>query len=280
MTSSESTNTTELWNLASQLSEQYRTATVEAVEFWNEIAGWFSEPFNDENTPPEVIADFLMASVNQLSFMQRASGFTKILPELLEQGRLASNAIARVNPTFRTSDPTAFAFAALPETPEAHASLLSDLKSIPEDGAILLVNAATLIMAATSPMVFMRGAFAEYLNKPSLGATALTAIIALVKTIGIDVLAKSCPFIGPAISLAEALHKHETERYERFKTGYKERSAYVRLDYAVTEGLRTLDSTDQIIREYMASTGTVVPRFTEAAGRVIRFFETHNSASV
>jgi hypothetical protein len=260
----------ELWPLASELLDQCPTAIAETNEFWKEISARFDEPFYRENSPDELKAEFLVAQVAQLEFIRRATEDLAILRRVLEEGKRANLTAVTLDQTLKAA-PATIALKALSMPIEEHHALLEDFTTLSMERRAILVNASAVIVAVTAPWIFIRDAFAIYLNKPTLGAHAFAVFIALVKEGGLHLAGEVIPFIGSIIALAEALKKHEEEGYRNFMTYIDQRIAHINLDKAVSQGLHDLNATDQAIREYTDSIDHTNRPFVERADRVIAF---------
>jgi hypothetical protein len=264
----------ELLPLASNLLDQCPTAIAEATEFWNEISARFDEPLYREDILPELKADFLAAKSSQLRFFQRATQNLATLRTVLENGKIANQTAATLDETLDAASP-AIALNALFIPLEEHHALTADLKLLPVERRAVLVNASAAIVAVTAPWVFIRDAFALYLNKPTLGANAFAVFITIVKEGGMHLAAEAIPFIGSIVALAEALKKQEEKGYEDFMTFIDQSNAFLSLTKAVDHGLKDLDATDQAIGEYIDSIETTNRPFLERAGRVVAFLNSN-----
>jgi hypothetical protein len=258
----------ELLPLASNLLDQCPTAIAEATEFWKEISARFDEPLHREDILPELKADFLAAKSSQLRFFQRATQNLATLRTVLENGKIANQTAATLDETLDAASP-AIALNALFIPLEEHHALTADLKLLPVERRAVLVNASAAIVAVTAPWVFIRDAFALYLNKPTLGANAFAVFITIVKEGGMHLAAEAIPFIGSIVALAEALKKQEEKGYKDFMTFIDQSTAFLSLTKAVDHGLKDLDATDQAIGEYIDSIETTNRPFLERAGRVV-----------
>jgi hypothetical protein len=262
----------ELWPLASNLLDQCPTAIAEATEFWKEISARFDEPLYREDILPELKADFLAAESSQLQFFQRATENLATLRTVLENGKIANQTAVTLNDTLKAAPP-AIALNALFLPLEEHQALIADLELLPVERRAVLVNASSAIVAVTAPWVFIRDAFALYLNKPTLGANAFAVFVTIVKEGGMHLAAEAIPFIGSIVALAEALKKQEEKGYKDFMTFIDQSNAFLSLTKAVDRGLKDLNATNQAIGEYIDSIEITNRPFVERAGRVAAFFK-------
>jgi hypothetical protein len=267
----------ELLPLASNLLDQCPTAIAEATEFWKEISARFDEPLYREDILPELKADFLAAESSRLRFFQRATQNLATLRTVLENGKIANQTAATLDETLDAASP-AIALNTLFIPLEEHHALTADLKLLPVERRAVLVNASAAIVAVTAPWVFIRDAFALYLNKPTLGANAFAVFITIVKEGGMHLAAEAIPFIGSIVALAEALKKQEEKGYKDFMTFIDQSNAFLSLTKAVDHGLKDLDATDQAIGEYIDSIETTNRPFLERAGRVVAFLNSNPAA--
>jgi hypothetical protein len=266
----------ELWPLASKLLDECPNAIAEATEFWKEISALFDEPLYRENSPAELKAEFLAAQVAQMQFFERAIGDLTILRRVLEQGKIANQTAVTLDETLKGA-PSTIALKVLSMPIEEHHALLEDFKILPTERRAILINASAVIVAVTAFWIFVRDAFAVYLNKPTLGADAFAVFIAVVKEGGLHLAGEVIPFIGSIVALAEALKKHEEEGYRNFMTFIDQKIAYLNLDKAVNQGLQDLNATDRAIREYSESIDSTNRPFIERAGRVVAFLKTDST---
>jgi hypothetical protein len=192
----------ELLPLASNLLNQCPTAISEATEFWKEISARFDEPLYREDSPPELKADFLAAESSQIRFFQRATENLPTLKKVLENEKITLQTAVTLDETLKAA-PRAIARNALLIPFEELQALRADLKLLPVERRAVLVNASAAIVAVTAPWVFIRDAFALYLNKPTLGANAFAVFITIVKEGGMHLAAEVIPFIGSIVALAE-----------------------------------------------------------------------------
>src|SRR5260370_16333458 len=77
---------------------------------------------------------------------------------------------------------------------------------------------ASAIIAAYTPMFYIRDAFASYLDRPRPSAEVFKLFLDITKDVAIDFLG---PIVGVANSIAQAAHDHSEGRYERFTQGLK-----------------------------------------------------------
>jgi len=263
----------ELWPLASHLLDQCPNAIAEATEFWKEISARFDEPFFRENSPAELKAEFLVAQVAQMQFFQRATRNLTSLGQVLEQGKLANQTAVMLDETLKNAS-HAIALKVLSIPIEEQRALLEDFKTLPTERRAILVNASAVIIAVTTPCIFIRDAFAIFLDKPTLGASAFALFGTIVKEGGLHLLGEVIPFIGSIVALAEALKKQEEEGWQNFMTYIDQRVAHLNLEKAIDQGLQDLNATDQAIREYRESIDRTNRPFIERAGRVVAFLRT------
>jgi hypothetical protein len=266
----------ELWPLAGNLLDECPNAIVEATEFWKEISARFDEPFYRENSPAELKAEFLVAQVAQMQFFERATKNLITLRQVLEQGRIANQTAVTLDETLKNASRT-IALKVLSMPIEEHQALLKDFETLPTERRAILVNASAVIVAVTAPWIFIRDAFAVYLNKPTLGANAFALFVTVVKEGGLHLLGEVIPFIGSIVALAEALKKQEEEGWPNFMTYIDQRAAHLNLEKAVNQGLQDLNATDQAIREYSESIERTNRPFIERAGRVVAFLRTDST---
>lgn len=122
-------------------------------------------------------------------------------------------------------------------------------------------------IAAFSPLFYVREVLASYLNKPPADAVALDVTIALIRSVGVDFLAKANPLIGPALALAEAIKAHTERRREDLNRGTQERDRFLFLKDGISEGLDTVARAEQAIEDYRRSADQLDDEFNRAVTR-------------
>jgi hypothetical protein len=148
--------------------------------------------------------------------------------------------------------------------PETAGAFLGFYKTVMDYPCDLKKLQATAIVAAYTPMFYIRDAFACYLGRQRPGAIVFELLLDIAMDAAIDLLG---PIAGVARSIAQAGHNYAEGVHERFEAGLKHEILPHRLKTAVEEGLRALQGAEQYIAQLKAEEEALDGRFDHAAER-------------
>lgn len=256
----------QIWRQAAALAMELPAIRDEAVSFWEEASALLDEGSEGEAGHPRRRAEYLAALASLHEFMERTipllrtvSGFRERNRQMDAPARMKafSAAAARVD-----QQKIKGAFFA-----EAIEALRSDMKTVGQYHPMLKLTQSGACMAAYSPLHFVREVLAAYLNKPPAGAATLELTIAVVKSVGIDFLAKANPVIGPALALAEAMKAHSERRGDQLRQGLAERDRLLFFEDGIREAFDVLGRSEATMDTYRASADELDAGFDRAATR-------------
>jgi hypothetical protein len=193
-----------LWNQTETLFKDLGTISAEINEMWAEISSMFRDVSPEEGFPPGMVADYLVGSLQQLRYMQRATELLLITREINDRNK-AKLVMAKMNAlrdAITTMDQEYPAKVFEPETAEAFLGFHKTIVDYPCD---LKKLQASAMIAAYTPMFYIRDAFAGYLDRPRPSAEIFKMLLDITKDVAIDFLG---PVVGVAKAIAKASHDH------------------------------------------------------------------------
>jgi len=134
--------------------------------------------------------------------------------------------------------------------PDVRAAYLSDVNTVKRFGPNIVLSESSVLITAYAPLLYVSDVLAAYADEKPTSALALETAIALIKTVGLDFLAKANPLIGPAVALAEVLKSHAERRGNELKAGINERDRFLNLETAVADGNQSVAWAERDIEEY------------------------------
>jgi hypothetical protein len=166
-----------LWGSAETLFYDLRTALAEINEMWTEISSMYGDVSPENNYPSNMIADYLIGSVQQLQYIQQATELLPILQEISERNK-KKRIMEKVNDLKEALAKMDQETAAKVFEPETKAAFLNFYKIIMDYRCDLKKLQATAIIGAYTPIFYIRDAFAGYLGRQRPSAEVFKLLLA------------------------------------------------------------------------------------------------------
>lgn len=256
----------QVWQQAAALALELPAIRDEVISFWEESSRLLDEGSDGEAGHPKRRAEHLAALASLHGFVERTipllrtvSGFRDRNRQMDAPARMKafSDAAARVD---QAKVKGAF-FA------EAIEALRSDMKTVGQYPPRLKLAQAGACIAAYSPLYFIREVLAGYLHKPRASAATLEVTLAVIKSVGVDFLAKANPVLGPALALAEAMKAHSERRGDQLRQGVEERDRLLYFEDGIAGGFDVLGRSEATMETYRASADDLDAAFDRAVTR-------------
>jgi hypothetical protein len=240
----------QVWESVSKLGEELPLVRDRVISLWDKVSDLLEGGSFGPNGNPQRRAEYLVLEVSVTQLLERTTELLKVGPEVNARNtsvdahrKMMEFASAAENVDQDMLKQGVF-------EPDVRAAYLSDVNTVKRYGPNVIIGESSVLITAYAPLLYVRDILAGYADEKPAKALALEAAIALIKTVGVDFLAKANPLIGPAIALAEVLKSHAERRANEFKAGINERDRFLNLESAVAEGKESVAWAERDIEEY------------------------------